>query len=121
MTTIAFDPRKAVRNLKAVGFEESQADAIVDTLSDAFSDTIATKSDIAGVQSDIAGVQSDIARLEVSTKSDIARLEVSTKAGIADLKADMFRALWIQGAALVGLQLTIAGLLFAALKMFSQQ
>jgi hypothetical protein len=30
----------------------------------------------------------------------------------------MFRALWIQGAALVGLQLTIAGLLFAALKMF---
>ena len=146
MTTIIFDTRKAVRNLKAVGFEEPQADAIVDTLGDAFSDTIATKSDIAGVQSniagvqsdiarlevstksdiaevqsDIAGVQSDIARLEVSTKSDIARLEVSTKAGIADLKADMFRALWIQGAALVGLQLTIAGLLFAALKMFSQQ
>ena len=153
MTTITFDTRKAVRNLKAVGFEEPQADAIVDTLGDAFSDTIATKSDIAEVQSDIAGVQSniagvqsdiarlevstksdiaevqsdiagvqsDIARLEVSTKSDIARLEVSTKAGIADLKADMFRALWIQGAALVGLQLTIAGLLFAALKMFSQQ
>ena len=151
MTTITFDTRKAVRNLKAVGFEEPQADAIVDTLGDAFSDTIATKSDIAGVQSniagvqsniagvqsarlevstksdiaevqsDIAGVQSDIARLEVSTKADIARLEVSTKAGIADLKADMFRALWIQGAALVGLQLTIAGLLFAALKMFSQQ
>ena len=148
MTTITFDTRKAVRNLKAVGFEEPQADAIVDTLGDAFSDTIATKSDIAEVQadiarlevstksdiarlevstksdiaevqSDIAEVQADIARLEVSTKSDIARLEVSTKADIADLKADMFRALWIQGAALVGLQLTIAGLLFAALKLFS--
>ena len=159
MTPITFDTRKAVRNLKAVGFEEPQADAIVDTLGDAFSDTVATKSDIAEVQSNIAevqsniaGVQSDIARLEVSTKSGIARLEVSTKAGIArlevstksdiarlevstkadiarlevstkadiaDLKADMFRALWIQGAALVGLQLTIAGLLFAALKLFS--
>ena len=68
MTTITFDTRKAVRNLKAVGFEEPQADAIVDTLGDAFSDTVATKSDIAEVQSNIAGVQSNIAGVQ----SDIA-------------------------------------------------
>ena len=74
MTTITFDTRKAVRNLKAVGFEEPQADAIVDTLGDAFSDTVATRLDIAGVE---------------------------TK--IADLKAEMFRALWIQGAGIVAL------------------
>ena len=74
MTTVTFDTRKAVRNLKAVGFEEPQADAIVDTLGDAFSDTVATRLDIAGVE---------------------------TK--IADLKAEMFRALWIQGAGIVAL------------------
>ena len=74
MTTITFDTRKAVRNLKAVGFEEPQADAIVDTLGDAFSDTVATRLDIAGVETRIAG-----------------------------LKAEMFRALWIQGAGIVAL------------------
>ncbi len=74
MTTITFDTRKAVRNLKAVGFEEPQADAIVDTLGDAFSDTVATRLDIAGVETKIAG-----------------------------LKAEMFRALWIQGAGIVAL------------------
>ena len=74
MTTIAFDTRKAVRNLKAVGFEEPQADAIVDTLGDAFSDTVATRLDIAGLET-----------------------------RIADLKAEMFRALWIQGAGIVAL------------------
>ena len=74
MTTITFDTRKAVRNLKAVGFEEPQADAIVDTLGDAFSDTVATRLDIAGLET-----------------------------RIADLKAEMFRALWIQGAGIVAL------------------
>ena len=81
MTTITFDTRKAVRNLKAVGFEEPQADAIVDTLGDAFSDTVATRLDIAGVETKIAGLETKI----------------------ADLKAEMFRALWIQGAGIVAL------------------
>ena len=81
MTPITFDTRKAVRNLKAVGFEEPQADAIVDTLGDAFSDTVATRLDIAGLETKIAGLE----------------------AKIADLKAEMFRALWIQGAGIVAL------------------
>ena len=148
MNTVTFDTLKASRNLKAAGFDEPQADAIIDTFGDAFSDTVATKTDIAEVKADIAKlegftktdiaeVKADIAKLEgftktdiaevkadidklaVATKADIDKLAVATKAEIANLKAEMFRALWIQGAALVGLQLTIAGLLFAALKMFS--
>ena len=38
------------------------------------------------------------------------------KAEIANLKSEVFRALWIQGAGLVGIQLAIAGLLFAAIR-----
>ncbi len=79
MPVATFDTRQAVRKLQAAGFAEAQADAVVDTLAEAFSDTVATKADI------------------------------------ANLKAEMFRALWIQGAGLVGVQLAIAGLLYTLL------
>ena len=58
----------------------------MDTLSDAFSETVATKSDIADLKTEMA-----------------------------NLKAEMFRALCIQGAGLVGVQLAIAGLLYTLL------
>ena len=86
MATTTFDTRQAVRKLQDAGFAEDQADAVVDTLATAFSDTVATKADIADV-----------------------------KAEIANLKAEMFRALWIQGAGLIGVQLAIAGLLYTLL------
>ena len=82
MATITFDTRKAVRNLQAAGFAEVQADAMVDTLAEAFTDTVATKTDIAEVKTDIA-----------------------------NLKAEVFRALWIQGAGIVGLVVGLTKLL----------
>ncbi|MDE0294457.1 MAG: hypothetical protein OXH92_09350 [Bryobacterales bacterium] len=94
MATITFDTREAVRNLTAAGFAEEQADAVVDTLAGAFSDTVATKADIAEVKAEIANLKTEI----------------------ASVKAEMFRALWIQGAGLVGVQLAIAGLLYSLLR-----
>ncbi|MDE2755666.1 MAG: hypothetical protein OXI92_04005 [Acidobacteriota bacterium] len=82
MATITFDTRKAVRTLQAAGFAEGQADAVVDTLAEAFTDTVATKTDIAEVKTDIA-----------------------------DLKAEVFRALWIQGAGIVALIVGLTKLL----------
>ena len=35
--------------------------------------------------------------------------EFATKADLAELRADLYRALWIQAAALIGTQLAIAG------------
>ena len=46
---------------------------------------------------------------EIVTKADL-------KAEIANLKSEVFVALWIQGAGLVGIQLASAGLLFAAIR-----
>ena len=66
MATTSFDTHQAVRKL--------QADAVVDTLAAAFSDTVASKADIADL-----------------------------KAEIANLRAEMFRALWIQGGGIVAL------------------
>ena len=37
------------------------------------------------------------------------RGDLATKADFAELRADLYRALWIQGAALIGTQLAIAG------------
>ena len=37
------------------------------------------------------------------------RAELATKTDLAELRADLYRALWIQAAALIGTQLAIAG------------
>ncbi|MXZ33908.1 MAG: hypothetical protein F4X19_02155 [Acidobacteria bacterium] len=65
-----------------------------------------------------AGMDSRQAEAVVAalSRSDV---ELATKADhieITDLKSEFFRALWIQGAGLVGIQLAIAGLLFAAIR-----
>ena len=38
------------------------------------------------------------------------------RAEIANFKSEFFRALWIQGAVIVGIQLATAGLLFTAIR-----
>ena len=63
-------------------FSEAQADAMVDTLAETFTDTVATKADIADL------------------KAEIGRLE-----------GRVFRALWIQGAGIVGLVVVLTKLL----------
>ena len=81
---------------------------------------IATKSDIDKLQ---ASTRADVDQLRTSTTAEFAavrvdfdKLRASTKADIANLKAEVFRALWIQGAGIVGIHLAIGGLLFAAIR-----
>ena len=89
MNTVTFDTLKASRNLKAAGFDEPQADAIIDTFGDAFSDTVATKTDIAEVKADIAKLEGFTKADIAEVKADIAKLEGFTKADIAEVKADI--------------------------------
>lgn len=108
MATAVFDTLQASRKLQAAGISETHAEAIVSSMSEAFSDTVATKADIATLEaatkSDIAGVRGELA----DVKAAIAALEATTKSDIANLRAEMFRALWIQGGSIVAL---IVGLL----------
>ncbi len=121
MATTGFDTLKVSQDLKAAGFNEAQAGAIIRSMAGAFQDgMIATKSDIDKLQ---ASTRADIAKLQTSTTAEFAavrvemdRLRASTRADIADLKAEGFRALWIQGAGIVGIHLAIGGLLFAAIR-----
>ena len=53
MSAAVFDTLKASRKLQAAGFAETQADAMVSTVTEAFGDTVATKADIARLEGDI--------------------------------------------------------------------
>ena len=118
MTTAVFDTLKASDNLKAAGIEAKQAEAIVHTMAGAFEDTVATKADVAELRADVdklkVVVRADMDKLEASVKSDIA----AVKADMDLLKADILAAFSNTVNRMLLAQLAVAGLLFAALKMF---
>ena len=65
----------------------------MDTVAEAFGDNIATKGDLAEVRANLAEVRADL------------------KAEIQAVKAEIFRALWIQGVGIVGLIVGLTRLL----------
>ena len=80
MNTVTFDTYTAAKHLRDAGFDERQAEAAVSMVRDA-----------------VGAVREALA-----TKADLAELRAATR-------ADLYRALWIQAAALIGTQLAIAG------------
>ena len=68
------------------------------------------------MRADVVSVRAAIGKLKSSTKSDLDKLESSVKTGMVNLKVEVFRALWIQGSGLVGIQLAIGALRFAAIR-----
>ena len=65
-TPVIFDTLKAAQELRKTGFEDRQAEAVVETISKAVSETVATKADLQLVRSDI-----DLLRSEMATKADL--------------------------------------------------
>ena len=53
MATITFDTLKAVEELEAAGMDARHAKAVVNTVAEAFNDTVATKADIAALEARI--------------------------------------------------------------------
>ena len=84
MGTSTFDTLDAMRRLEQAGMERAQAEATVETIRDAQSE-LATKADLSDLRSELAAVES--------------RLLVA----VAELRADLYRALWIQGAGIVAI------------------
>ena len=88
MNATTFDTHQAVRRLEAAGIETRQAEAIVSEMRDAVGVDLtdfATKADLT----------------DFATKADLA--DFATKADLAGLRADMYRALWLQGGAIVAI------------------
>ena len=84
MSTSTFDTLDAMRRLEDAGMERTQAEATVETIREAQSE-LATKADLAFVRSDLAAVESRLL------------------SAMSELRADLYRALWIQGAGIVAI------------------
>ena len=82
--TAAFDTLRAARDLEAAGFERRQAEAIATAINHGDEHT-ATKADVKALE------------------ADIKALEVRVDAKLEALEGRIYRALWMQGAALAAL------------------
>ena len=92
-TPVIFDTLKAAQELRKTGFEDRQAEAVVETISKAVSETVATKADLQLVRSEMAtNADLQLLRSEVGTlRSDVEllRSEMATKADLQLLRSDV--------------------------------
>lgn len=112
MTVDHFDALETVRDLEAAGIERPHAEAIARADGRAVA-PLATKADIQRLETTMRG---DSERLETTMRADSERLETTLRgeferrmdrhearirAEFANFRAQMYRALWIQGAGIV--------------------
>ena len=81
-----FNTHEAVKALKSTGFNEKQAESVVETINKAVNETVATKSDLALMGAELGGVKKTVNET-VATKTDLALLvaKMATKDDIKDM------------------------------------
>ena len=99
METADLGTLPTVRQLEKAGFQPEQADMPASAF-----DQIEGFN--RGIGRDLWDIR-DYVKTHTATKSDVAEL----RADMAEMKADIFRALWLHGGALAALILTLAGFL----------
>ena len=123
---VTFNTHKAVKALKSSGFDEKQAEAVVETIDEAVNETVATKSDLAllatkeelGVLANKMATKDDLKGL--ATKDELKVLtktvegiqknideNMATKAEIANLESRIMRMMLIQTLVLVGMLIPV--------------
>ena len=85
-TPVIFDTLKAAQELRKTGFEDRQAEAVVETISKAVSETVATKADLQLVRSEMA-MNADLQLLRSDV--ELLRSEMATKADLQLLRSDV--------------------------------
>ena len=84
-TPVIFDTLKAAQELRKTGFEDRQAEAVVETISKAVSETVATKADLQLVRSEMA-MNADLQLLRSDV--ELLRSEMATKADLQLLRSE---------------------------------
>ena len=102
MASATFDTLHAAKALTAAGFEAQQAEAITDTIREAFTESVATKADIAGLEAavtaEIVEVKAEIVEVKAELKTDIAEVRAEIADLRAEVKADiagLYKQLWL--------------------------
>ncbi len=100
MVSLTFDTHKVVKDLQDAGFDEAQAEAVVNALGNAIDRDIVKPEDIK----------------DFATKADLK--DFATKADIAELRTEM-KALELRlTVRLTGAMIAVVGLAVAILKLF---
>ena len=126
---VTFNTHKAVKALKSSGFDEKQAEGVVETIDKAVNETVATKTDLAllaakmATKDDIKNMATkddikDMATKDdlkaLATKEELRALRKTVKTEIANLETRMMRMMLLQTLVLVG---TLGTLIFAVVKL----
>lgn len=99
MTTLAFDTLKLARRLESAGFSPQQAGDTAQALADSLRET-----------SDLA-TKHDLNELKAELKADLKGEIASVRTEVAELKSEIYRALWLQAAGIVGVLSAVGALL----------
>ena len=111
-----FNTHEAVKALKGSGFDEKQAESVVETINKAVNETVATKSDLALLRADlevqgariealretVEGIKENIAK-NVATKADLKAQGID----IANLETRIMRMMWLQLMVMVSMFVTV--------------
>lgn len=84
MAMPALDTHKAVKTLRSAGFDDAQAEAVVEQINDAVNENVATKVDIERLSS---GVAADIEKLSSTVAADMEKLSGTVAADIEKLSS----------------------------------
>ena len=101
--SMRIDSLKFARKLEAAGLDRKAAEAIAEGVNEVDVSDLATKADIATVREEIGVLRTEV-------KGDIAAVRTelaAVKSSISDLKSEIFKHLWILGASVTGLTVTL--------------
>ena len=86
---MALDTYKAVKKLKEVGFDESQAEMVIRMIGEAFDDSVATKADIVTVRADLSTQGAELCAEIQDVRAELRAEAKAIRAEIRDLEHRM--------------------------------
>ncbi len=110
--TMAFDTLKAMKRLTATGVEEAQAEAIIETVGGAMTESLATKDDLALLKADLTA---EIAVGIAEVRGEIAGTEGRLETKIESLSTEIAKGQITQLRWTVGCMVAIAGVIVSTL------
>ena len=110
MAKPAFDTLGAARELEAKGFPPDRAGAIVNTIQRSKSDLVTSELFETRTAETRTYVDGRFAEMQANSDRRFAELRAHIDAGLAAQEAKLYRALWLQGGAIVGVLTGLVGL-----------
>ena len=107
MTTPQFDTLRAAKTLKRGGFNETQAETVVNTLDQAVNENLGTKTDLNLLR---AEMKQAFTEANAATKQSIADAKTANEKVLAEIDkkfAALYRFLSVFGAALVAIMIAL--------------